>query len=384
MMVIRSSLLVLLGAVLLGACSGKAKVREPAELKKIEAPAIKAKKVWSRSAGKGTDDRFAGLRVVPAPDAVFTADVNGKVFALDPANGKPIWTAETGTRLISGPSLSGAAAFIGTLDAEVVALARADGAELWRATLSSEVLAPPVSDGNVVVARTVDGRIYGLSAVDGEQLWVVDRSVPSLTLRGLAEPVLFAGAAMIGMDNGRILAIRLEDGQPIWEQVVAVPAGRTELERITDVDGDLLVSPNGVYAVSFGGELAAVRTESGEVQWRRSIRSYTGVTPFDGLALVSDEAGVVWALDAETGAAAWKQEDLQYRQLSQPVRFGEYVVVADFEGYLHWLAPRDGRIVGRTRIARDSLVTAPIAYEGRLYSLAGNGKLSVVEAKPAS
>lgn len=369
-------------ALVLAACSGNKKVREPAELKAIEAPEVQTKRVWSRSVGVGADDQYADLRVVPAPDAVFTADVKGRVYALDPADGKSIWTAKTETRLISGPSISGAAVFVGTLDAEVLALARSDGAELWRKQLSAEVLSAPVSDGNVVVARTIDGRVYGLSAVSGEQLWVLDRSVPSLTLRGLSPPVLFAGAAMLGMDNGRVLAVRVETGQPIWEQVVAVPTGRSELERITDVDGELLVSPEGVFAVSFGGELVAVRTENGEVQWRRSIKSYSGITQANGLAVVSDEAGVVWALDAATGAAAWKQEDLQYRQLSQPVLMGEHLVVADLDGYLHWLSPRDGRIVGRARLDNDRLVGTPVVYDGRLFGLSEDGKLRVLEIKP--
>ena len=383
MMRSHAGLLVLLAAGLaLSACSGKAKVREPAELIKIENPQVQSKAVWSARAGKGGGKNYSALTVVPQPDAVFTADIKGRVFALDPTTGKSIWTTDTESRIVAGPSLSGGNVYVGTLDAEVIALSRADGKEIWLSTVNNEVLAPPVSDGNVVIVRSVDGSIAGLSEIDGEQLWSLDRKVPSLTLRGLAEPVLFAGVAVIGLDNGRLLAVRMEDGQPIWEQVIAVPGGRTELERLTDVDGQLVVSPNGVFAISYGAELASIRVVDGEVNWRRSIKGNTGVTLHEDLIISSDEAGVVWALDAESGAAAWKLEELQYRRLSRPQSIGDYIVVSDFEGYLHWLSPRDGRIVGRSRVASDPLIGAPVEYEGELYTLAADGRVrrSAIEA----
>lgn len=368
--------LALLGVALLAACGGKENVREPAELTSIASPTVLSRTAWDASTGGG--EFFSTLRPVLETDAVYVAAQDGEVTALNPASGQRIWQVDTQARLITGPSVSGDLVLAGTLDGEVIALKRADGAPLWRAKLGSEVMAPPVSDGQVVVARSVDGRIYGLSAADGTRLWAVDRSVPSLTLRGLSEPLLYGGRLFAGLDNGRLLALNPVNGQTIWEQAIATPSGRNDVDRITDIDAALVANGPYICAVSFGTELACLDGDSGDVQWRRSIKSYSGMVLAGDLLIVTDEAGTVWALEAKTGAAAWKQDALAYRKLSPPAVFGGHVVVGDYEGYLHWLNPRDGALTGRSRAGSDPLRAAMAAGDKLLYVLNTDGKLSAV------
>ncbi|MEW6168558.1 MAG: outer membrane protein assembly factor BamB [Pseudomonadota bacterium] len=372
----------LLGAAALAACSGDGKVREPTELQDIVSPQIKAAAAWTATAGRGSGKYYGALRPVVEADAVFAADVEGRVYAFDPRDGSRIWQADTDARVISGPTVSGNAVLVGTMDGEVIALKRADGAPYWRTTVSSEALAPPVSDGTLVIARSGDGRTHALSAVSGTALWVFDRSVPNLTLRGLGKPVIAGSLAFLGMDNGRVAAVRMADGQPLWEQLIAAPAGRNELERLNDVDGDLLLADDDLFAASFGGEVVRIDGETGQVLWRRpAVKSYNGVARAGSLIIVTDEAGVVWGLDAETGAAAWRNEDLKYRRLSAPGVFADTVVVGDYEGYLHWLDPRDGRLIGRTRAGSDPIRAAPTPGEGLLYTLNTAGRLAAIKLR---
>lgn len=373
---------VLLGcaALLLAACGGKSNVREPTELHKIESPAFKPSNNWSASTG-GSGKVFATLKVDVQPDALFAADVDGKVYAFDPQTGKQIWRAKTEARVSAGPAVVGDLVLVGTLDAEVIALKRADGTPRWRAKVSSEVMAPPAGDGHVVVVRTVDGFVQGLSTETGERLWIIDRSVPNLTLRGLSEPLVVGGHVYIGMDNGRLLALSLETGAVQWEQAVAVPTGRTELDRLTDIDASMLPGDRSIYAVSFGGELVSLDADSGEVQWRRSIKSYNNLAQVGSLIVVTDDAGTVWAMDAATGAAVWKQEGLAYRKLSPAGSLDGYVVVGDYEGYLHWLDPKDGKIVARSRAGGDPIRSSPVAGDKLLYVMNIDGKISAVSIK---
>jgi outer membrane protein assembly factor BamB len=372
--------LVPLLVLLLAACGGKENVREPSPLQPIAAPVVRASTAWTASIDTGK--RFNTLRPVLEPDALLVAGSDGEVAALDPRSGKPLWRRQTGARIASGPSVSGDLVFVGTLDGEVLALKRADGQEQWRSRLSSEVMAPVASDGRMVIARSVDGRLYGLSAADGSRQWVFDRAVPSLTLRGLSEPLLVGSLAYAGLDNGRIVAFDASNGQVAWEQAVAVPSGRTELDRITDIDAALVADGSRICAASFGGEVACFDGETGEGQWRRSVKSYTGFALLGELLVITDEAGVVWGLDAASGAAAWKQEGLKYRQLSPPVAFGGYAVAADFEGYLHWLDPKDGKLVARSRAGSEP-VRAPLAASADLlYVLNTEGRISAISARP--
>jgi outer membrane protein assembly factor BamB len=312
---------------------------------------------------------------------LFAADVGGDVYALDAKSGRRIWRSETNARIASGPSLSGNSVLIGTLDGEVIALKRADGRELWRTKLSSEVQAAPAGDGNVLVVKTIDGRIQGLSADKGQKLWTLDRSVPNLTLRGLSEALVSGDRAFVGLDNGRLLALRLTDGSAIWEQGISFGTGRTELERLTDIDADLLINDKDIYAVSYGGEMACLDTETGQVAWRRSVRSYTGMAVIGEQVIVTDENGVVWAFDAKTGAATWKQEGLLYRKLSPPAAYAGRVVVGDFEGYLHWLDPKDGKIVARSKPTSDPIRAEMVIANDLLYVMDAGGGINAISIK---
>ncbi|MGH8516492.1 MAG: outer membrane protein assembly factor BamB [Panacagrimonas sp.] len=373
----RTSLLALL-ALAVVACGGKSTVREPTELKSIKNPALRPVTLWSVSAGDGSDGKVSGLRLNLEADAIYAAEVGGTVYAYSRDKGKLLWKVDTGARVISGPSVSGDQVLVGTLDAEVIALKRTDGSELWRSKTSSEVIGSPVGSGEIVIARSVDGRVYGLNATAGQRVWTFDRDVPNLVLRGSSAPLVIGGRAYIGMDNGRVASLRINDGEQVWEQAIAVPSGRTELERITDVDAELLDGPDCILAASFGGEVACLEAESGEVLWRRSIRSYTGMAVSEDKLFVTDDVGTVWGLDLHTGAAAWKQEGLLYRRLSGPAYFDGHVVVADFEGYLHWLDPSTGAFVARSRVGSDPILRAPVAAEDGLYVMNSTGRISAV------
>lgn len=370
--------LMLLAALALAACSDKGKVREPAELVAISNPAVRPAKAWSTSVGRGSGKYFSQLRPSLEVDGVYAADLGGRVYAYAPDTGKRLWRTETRERVIAGPTVFDSTVLVGTLEGQVIALKRSNGSELWRAQLSSEVLGPPVGQGEVVVARSIDGRVFGLNAGSGERMWTFDRSVPALVLRGLSKPLIVGSRVVVGLDNGRLVALRLADGQPQWEQAVAVPAGRTELDRLVDIDGDLVEGSECLYAASFGGEVACVDAASGQVEWRRGLKSYNSLAMGADKILVSDESGVVWALDAASGAAAWKQEGLLYRKLSPPAYFNGYVVVGDYQGYLHWLDPADGKIVGRSRVGGDAIAAQPVAAEGLLYVLSTKGRLDAI------
>lgn len=374
-------LTLLFGAALLAACSSDKNVREPAELKDIANSTLRIQKVWTATAGEGSGTYAGSLGLALAADALFAADVRGRVFAFNPQDGRRVWTADTQTRVISGPTVSGAAVLTGTMDGEVLALKRADGDKLWSAGVSSEVLAPPVGDGDIVVARSGDGYTYGLSAVSGARLWTYATSVPNLTLRGLSAPVVSGSRVFMGLDNGRLAAVRLADGQPAWEQVVAAASGRNELERLIDVDAALYADGPEIFAVSYGGELVCFDADTGQALWRRPVKSHTGIVRAGEFVVVSDDVGVVWALDARTGAAAWKNEELQHRRLSAPGLLRDSIVIGDLEGYLHWLDPKDGRIVARIRAGSAPIQAAPVASDTLLYVLNTAGGITALAVK---
>jgi outer membrane protein assembly factor BamB len=369
--------------LMLGGCSGfsaKDNADPPAELVERQAE-LAVETLWQQQVG-GTDGRF--LAIAPALDGelIYIANATGQVSAIERAGGKTRWQRDTGLQITGGPGVGEGLVLVGTAEAELLALSGETGEELWRRRVSSEVLAPPVVGQGVVVARTINGRVAGFDLTSGQPRWVFDRSEPLLTLRGNSAPLISNGQLLVGFSNGKLVSLSLESGNAIWEATVSPPHGRTELERIVDLDADPLAVEGMVYAASFQGEVAAIAEASGVVLWRRDLSVYAGMDGDWRTLYVSDDQAHVWALDATNGAALWQQSELHARRLSAPAIVGDYLVVGDFEGYLHWLSQDDGRLVARTRVGDGGIRAKPLVVDGVVYVYDDGGRLSALRPGP--
>lgn len=352
----------------------------PAELEELQAT-IKVKTIWSHKVGAGAEDYYIKLVPAVSEGKVFAASRKGQVSAFDAQTGKRLWETKTKVPIAGGPGTGSGVVVVGSSEGDVVALSPTDGALIWKARVSSEVLSAPQAGDGVVVVRTVDGKLYGLSAIDGEHLWIYDRGVPALTLRGTSAPAVASGIAVSGFDSGRLVGLSLTSGQPLWETRVALPSGRSELERMVDIDGDVLISNQTAYVVTFQGRTAAVDLETGAILWRRDMSSHAGIGVDDTTLYVTDEESHVWALDRDSSASIWRQSKLQARQLTPPVSFGDFVVVGDFDGYVHLMRRDDGQFVGRLRVDSAGIIAAPVASADLLYVYSRGGKLSALRVE---
>ena len=218
-----------------------------------------------------------------------------------------------------------------------------------------------------MVVRASDGRIFGFEATDGTRRWVFDRGVPLLSLRGNGTPVIGGGAVFAGYDNGKVVALGLADGKLLWEQALAQPEGRTELDRMVDVDGEIALAGTELYAASHRGQVGQLASNSGRQQWVREMSAYAGIAVAGGMVFVADVDGVVHGLDAGSGSSTWKQEGLAHRWLSSPVAIGNHVAIGDLEGYVHWLDASDGKLAARVRVGKQAIRAAPLAVGNDLY-----------------
>ncbi|WP_177429736.1 outer membrane protein assembly factor BamB [Pseudomonas mangrovi] len=362
-------------AVLAAGCSSTDKKElPPAELPKFERE-VSLKTQWSRSIGDGQGDTYNML--VPAVDGerIFAADVEGLVMALDRLTGKVIWKQNLKTPVSGAVGAGYGLVLLGTLKGEVLALDADSGEEKWRAKVNSEVLAAPATNGDIVVVQTQNDTLYAFEAYSGNQRWVFDNTPAVLTLRGSGSPVLTNNLAIAGLSTGKVLALDTARGLPIWEQRVAVPQGRSELERIVDIDGGLLLSGGIVYAVSYQGRLAALDLSSGRILWERQASSAMGLAQGYGSVYVSEAEGTLVGVDERSASALWSNDSLQRRKLSAPAVISSYVLVGDLEGYLHLLSQVDGRFVGRERIDSAGLRAQPVVAGEWIYAYGNGGKL---------
>jgi outer membrane protein assembly factor BamB len=375
--------LALVLAVTLGGCSwfGGPDVELPSELVEFE-PATTIKEVWSANIGKGPDLRFLRLSPVRNGDTIYVVDIQGSVRALAIENGNERWRTDLSLEITGGVGFGEDLALVASRKGVVVALDGSNGRELWRAQVASEVLAPPAVGAGVVVVQSVDGKLTGLESTTGKRLWVLDRTVPALSLRGTASPVILSDAALTGFANGKIVAVNLKNGRLLWEIPVAQPQGRSEIERLIDVDVPVLISDRVLLAAAYQGKVVAINLESGRLLWSRDISTYSALAADANNVYVSDARGHVVALDLRSGSTVWKQEKLALRHLSAPVVTGNAIAVGDFEGYVHWLARDDGRFLVRERASRAAVLATPIADGSTLYVSTQNGYLAAFRLGP--
>ena len=368
-------------AVLAAGCSSNSKKElPPAELPKFEAE-VSFKKVWSQSIGDGQGETYNMLVPVVEGERIFVADVKGQVYALDRESGKTLWRNKLKTDVSGAVGAGYGLVLVGTLKGDVIALDSETGEEKWRAKVNSEVLSAPAVNGDIVVVQTQDDTVYAFEAYSGNQRWVFNNTPAVLTLRGSSSPLLTNRLAVVGLSSGKVLALDTERGLPIWEQRVAVPQGRSELERIVDIDGGLLLSGDTVYAVSYQGRVAALDLESGRTLWEREASSAMGLAQGYGSIYVSQDSGTVEAIDERSTSALWSNDALARRQLSTPAAFSSYVAVGDLEGYLHLISQVDGRFVGRVKVDGQGLRARPVVEGDWIYAYGNSGKLVALTLK---
>ena len=371
----RGLLVLILSLLGLAACDKEKEVDPPAELVKLQ-PKIEVDKVWSTGLGGGTKSLRLGLRPAVDAERVFVASHDGEVMALDMNNGRVLWRSKTKLPLGGGPGVGAGRVVVGSTDGSVAAFNAADGAELWRVDIGGEVLATPAVADAVVVVRSVDGRLRGLDAKDGHELWVIEQNVPRLSLRGTAPPVIAGDLVICGFDNGKVVAVGLANGEIAWESAVAPSRGRTELERLVDIDSLVRVIDKDVFVVGFQGKAAMLALESGQVWWAHDESSDRGLAVGDDSIFISAASGEVKALRKRDGAPVWEQPALHRRALSAPAVDGSTIVVADFEGYLHWLDTATGEIVARQDTDGDRITNGPVAAGGMVFVLTDSGTLA--------
>jgi outer membrane protein assembly factor BamB len=339
-------------------------------------PSVTVTRLWSAQAGKG--EGLLGARQGPAiaDGHVYAAAVSGGVRAFDLKTGASLWHYDSKLPLSGGPGAGDGLVVAGSLEGDVVALDAATGVEKWKAKVGNEIIAPPEIGQGTVFVRSNDGRVTAFDEVTGTRRWFWNHELPPLSVRGNGAPVLGPGIVFVGDDDGTLTALAISDGHQLWQQTVAEAEGRTELERMADVDGTPVLDGTTLYATSYKKQTMALDAPSGRPLWSHDAGGpgHAGVS--GDKVVVSGTAGTVWGLDKTGGNGLWQQDALVRRSVTGPAIQGDYAVVGDFDGYLHWLKLSDGAFAARTRVGKDALRAAPVVADGILVAQDIDGRIS--------
>ena len=360
---------------------GEDNAEPPAALTEFTAE-VQIDKLWSSSTGVGANEQTVKLAPAIHNQKIITADREGLVHAQHLATGDDIWEIETELKLSGGVGLGAETVILGSSNADVIALNSDTGEKLWSVKVSSEVLAIPTVAKNIVIVRTTDGTVTALSEQTGAKLWSYEHNVPALSIRGTGAPLIVEDKVIAGYDNGKLIALNLRNGKFAWETTISIPKGRSEVERLVDLDVDPIEVNDVIYIASYRGGIAAISASDGDGMWRNeNISSYSGLSNDFRYLYLSDSKSNVWQVDQRTGGGLWQQKDLHHRRLTAPTTYQNYVVVGDFEGYVHWLSSSDGRQLGRIQISDSPIEAKPVVVDDVVYVYAKDGTLAALKAK---
>ncbi|MFQ5609051.1 MAG: outer membrane protein assembly factor BamB [Woeseiaceae bacterium] len=386
MKIARQRITVLLGAFALASCGlfgGDEEELKPAELIDFTAT-VKVKRVWK--ADLGSDAEFLRVALQPASDGnrIFAASHDGNVSAYDPVTGKLEWRTKLDLELSAGPGVGEGLVVVTAKDGMIIALDANSGDIRWQVDVDGESLARPLVADDHVIVQTVDNRLRALQSFDGEEAWAILQAVPALTMRGTAPPVRVGSAVVAGFDNGRLVSVNIETGSTNWEALLAPPTGRSDLERLADIDGAMAVISQDIYAAGYQGRLASVAAESGQIIWASDISTYEGVSAdWRSLYTVEDQ-GVIIALTRRNGTESWRQEALLRREPTLPVPYRSTVAVGDLEGYLHFFSNLSGEPVARVRVDNKAISNDPVVFADRLYVQSDAGTITAYEIEESA
>jgi outer membrane protein assembly factor BamB len=371
----------LAATLLLSSCGmfgDKEEEAEPKELVKLQNK-LKIKKLWSTKVGGSSDFLLVGLRPAGDGNRIYAASQDGKIIAVDPNTGKQLWKSDLEIELSAGPSVNEGLLAVATKDGELIVLDSNSGAEQWRTFVGGETLANPLIKDDTVVVQTIDNRLVAFAKFDGKQRWEIEQTMPVLTMRGASSPLLVGSLVVAGFDNGRLAAVNIDTGDVEWDSMLALPTGRSDLDRLADIDGAIAVVGQDIYAAGYHGRIAAIAAESGQILWSREISSHVGVAAdWNSVYTVRDDGEVI-ALTRSNGAELWRNNDLLRRDPTLPVPFHTSVVVGDYEGYLHFYSNFDGDPLARIRFGSKAITSDPLVVADRLYVQSDDGSLGAFE-----
>lgn len=371
-------------SLLLTACAsftgiGDSNAPAPAALVAFQ-PQFNTATLWSKRIGYGVKNDY--LKLGPVVDGrVFAADADGDVTAVDAQSGRVYWQFNTHSSITSGPTVANGLVVVGTNDAQVIALNEISGTQIWRIKIPNALLAAPQISGGRVIVRTVDGKLCALSAQNGQLLWTYDHGSPSLILRVNSVPQVSGNIVVAGFADGKMGAYTLDRGKLLWEQTIAYPQGAGQANQMVDVAADPVIAGNVIFVATYQGKIAALSLSTGNILWQQNISTYTGLVLGPRFLFVTDAQGTVWAFDRRTGRVAWHQTQLANRGLTAPVLMGNNIVIADAEGYVHWLSQTDGRFVSRVLVDKNKTIVAPPAvFGGQVFIATTDGYLFALQS----
>ncbi|MBL7002669.1 MAG: outer membrane protein assembly factor BamB [Gammaproteobacteria bacterium] len=370
----------LLSVGILTACSDVDNSTPPAELTEYK-HTVKPKINWSKSLGGGKDP-YHTLAPAIVDGHIYSVSASGLISKVSLDNGKVLWSKDLAQNMYSGLAVTTAVIALATSEGELKVFENTSDLKLiWSVHVNSEVNTQPVIQQDSIFVHLSNGQLRSLDLATGKSNWSITQLVPALSVTGVSLPVISDDKLISGFDNGTLVAFDKDTGETAWQKTISVPSGRSDLDRMVDLDGEFAIANGVIYASTFQGRLSAIQVHNGAELWSRKMSSIKKISIDAKSVYITDQDSMLWSIDRRTGSALWKQDALHHRNLTAMLVQQEHLVVADYQGYAHWLDKLTGTLSARIKVANDKVNNTPLLYQDMVVFLDVNNKISAVSLR---
>ncbi|HKB95826.1 MAG TPA: PQQ-binding-like beta-propeller repeat protein [Rhizomicrobium sp.] len=365
------------------------------------------RELWSRDAGKGNDvDSHLTSAPVVGGGLIYTLDAEAHIYVFRLGDGRPVWNRrlapKNGTDMptlwgllgkantVSPPQgMGGGVAyddgkiFVTSGFGVLICMDARTGRDIWRKDLGMPIVNAPVVSGGRIFISTHDNHFYALAASDGRTLWDHQGISESAGILASTNAAVSGETVIAPYTSGEIFALRAQNGQVGWTDVLSRSGHVTALSALDDIAGRPVIDRGVVYAISQSGLMAAFSVNTGERLWSRDIGGIQSPWAAGDYIYVLDNNARLICLTRKEGRVRWIHQLPQYENPDDksdpiiwagPVLVSDKLIVTSSNGYAEAISPYDGKLTGRVEIPSGTTI-APVVAGGVLYLYTSDAEL---------
>jgi len=365
------------------------------------------REIWSQDAGKGNDlDSHLTSAPVVGGGLIYALDAEAHIYVFRATDGRPVWNRrlapKNGTDM---PTLWGLLGKHNTVDPPqgmgggvayddgkifvtsgfgvLRCLDARTGRDIWQKDLGMPIVNAPVVNGGRIFVSTHDNHFYALAENDGRQLWDHQGITESAGILASTNAAVSGETVIAPYTSGEIVALRVQNGNVGWNDVLSRSGHVTALSALDDVAGRPVIDRGVVYAISQSGLMAAFSVNTGERLWTRDIGGIQTPWAAGDYVYVLDNNARLICLTRKEGRVRWIHQLPQYEDMEKksdpiiwagPVLVSDKLILVSSNGYAEAISPYDGKLAGRVEIP-DGTTIAPVVANGVLYLYTSDAEL---------
>lgn len=365
------------------------------------------REIWTQDAGKGTDsDSDLTSSPVVAGGMIYVLDSEAHVFAFRASDGRPAWdrnlapkdgtdwptfwgllgkknTVDPPQGMGGGVAYANGRIYVTSGFGVVVCLDAKTGRDIWRKDMRMPIVNAPVVAAGRIFFSTHDNHFYALAESDGRQLWDHQGITEAAGILASTNAAVSGETVIAPYTSGELFALRIQNGQVGWSDVLSRTGHVTALSQLDDIAGRPVIDRGVVYAISQSGLMAAFSINTGDRMWSRDIGGIQTPWAAGEYVYVLDNNARLLCLTRKEGKVKWIHQMPQYEDADKkkdailwagPVLVSDKLIVVSSNGYAQALSPYDGKLVGRVEIPGGTTI-APVVADGTMYIYTASAEL---------